>query len=545
MEYYDILFVILELALCVFLWKFSAYCDKYKSSKWKLLWLLPIFILAAIFLVSEADICLITAYIGTAVLMLGFFRDKVNFRRITAVIAAVCIALALPVCMTSKVYRRVDYVSQFEEMLAKAQKRYVLTKHKNIDWQALHDKYLPEFRQATKDRDAAANYIAWRKLCAEFHDGHFCYVAKEDVVNEADRRAWGKDHGLVIMSLADGRRVALNVDDSLEKLGIHQLTEITSWDGMTIEEADDKSDMKHMQSFADIDNEIFYTGVFAAGVGDGTVKVTFIADDGTEKSADLPVIGDYKDRAEACLKKINRSYPIANMEFEQIDSTTACLRICGMSYDSEASHSEDYTVMLRQLKSDLLEMKDSGVKDIIIDIRGNNGGEGGVVKTIATVFSPEGRYFYANNPLWDNEKKEYVLDENGDYIIDSAEEYDGLGLLDGGKIVILVNASSVSAADHLTKVMSQFDNVTVMGFTEPNGSAQGISGIYGDDCLLTVSSSAILDRDGSIFIDSGADRQSGDDLDIKVPFDETAVHELFDEDKDYLLDKAMAVIANN
>ena len=296
MEYYDILFVIFELALCAFLWKFSEYCDKYKSSKWKLVWLAPVVLLAAVSLVSEPDICLISAYIGVAVLVMGFFRDKVSFRRITAVIAAVCIVLALPVCMTSKVYRRVDYVSDFESIFKEARKRYVLTKHKNINWQELHDKYLPEFRQATKDRDAAANYIAWNKLCAEFHDGHVGYSAKEDVVDEAEIRAWGKDHGLVIMTLADGRRVALNVDESLEKYGIHQLTEIISWDGMTIEEADDKSVMKHMQSFADIDNEIFYTGVFAAGVGEGDVEVTFIADDGTEKTAELHAIGNYKDR---------------------------------------------------------------------------------------------------------------------------------------------------------------------------------------------------------------------------------------------------------
>ena len=78
-----------------------------------------------------------------------------------------------------------------------------------------------------------------------------------------------------------------------------------------------------------------------------------------------------------------------------------------------------------------------------------------------------------------------------------------------------------------------------MGFTEPNGSAQGVSSINSESGMLILSSSAILDKDGSIFVDSDESRQSGDDLDIRIPFDETAVHEIFDEDNDYIMDKAM------
>lgn len=539
MEYLDIVLVMIELALCVFLWKFSDYCERVRSSKWKLVWLAPLALWFIIAFIVGLDKCLISAYVGIIILALGFFREKLDFRRIISVIAAVCIVLAVPVCLLSKAYRRVDYAAEFEELFEKAEKRYVLTKHKNIDWKALHDKYLPEFRKATKDRDEVGNYITWGKLCAEFYDGHVTYAAKEKVSDEACRKAWGNDYGLVVMALADGRYVALNVDDSLKNQGIHQLTEITSWDGMTFEEADSKSVMRQMKGYADIDNEKFYSGLFAAGVGGDSVKVTFIADDGSEKTAELPKIGDYQDRAESYLKKLNQSTPIANMTFTKLDDETACLKMCGMEYDSEASSSEDYTMMKRHLKNDLLDLRNEGVKNLVLDIRGNFGGEGGVVTTIASLLAPEGKHLYANNPLWDDKNKCYVLDEEGNYIVDDAVEFEGMDLLNGGKIIILVNSASVSAADHLTKVMSQFDNVTVMGFTEPNGSAQGVSSINSESGMLILSSSAILDKDGSIFVDSDESRQSGDDLDIRIPFDETAVHEIFDEDNDYIMDKAM------
>ena len=53
----------------------------------------------------------------------------------------------------------------------------------------------------------------------------------------------------------------------------------------------------------------------------------------------------------------------------------------------------------------------------------------------------------------------------------------------------------------------------------------------------------MLDRDGSIFIDAGTDKHSTDDIDIKVPFDDKAIHAIFDEDKDYLLDLALERLA--
>ena len=63
-----------------------------------------------------------------------------------------------------------------------------------------------------------------------------------------------------------------------------------------------------------------------------------------------------------------------------------------------------------------------------------------------------------------------------------------------------------------------------------------------DEELEDLFSVVILDENGGIFIDSGEDRQSGDDLDIRVPFDEEAVHQLFEDDKDYLLEKAKELL---
>ena len=87
------------------------------------------------------------------------------------------------------------------------------------------------------------------------------------------------------------------------------------------------------------------------------------------------------------------------------------------------------------------------------------------------------------------------------------------------------------------KVLGQFENVTVAGFTETNGSAQGVGGVNLSCGSLSISGSLILDEDGDIFIDSGTDRQSGNRLEITVPFDKQAVRSLFDDGKDYLIEQ--------
>ena len=100
----------------------------------------------------------------------------------------------------------------------------------------------------------------------------------------------------------------------------------------------------------------------------------------------------------------------------------------------------------------------------------------------------------------------------------------------------MVNRETISAGDHLVKLLSEYDNVKIAGFTPSNGSAQGVRGISLGYGQLTFSAVPCLNEDGSIFIDSDASRVSDMPLDLKIPFDENAVKALFDEGKDYIME---------
>ncbi len=90
--------------------------------------------------------------------------------------------------------------------------------------------------------------------------------------------------------------------------------------------------------------------------------------------------------------------------------------------------------------------------------------------------------------------------------------------------------------------MQGMEGVTFMGFTRPNGSAQGVGEQPLESGDLYFPSVLLLDQNGEVFIDAGTDRNSSDDIDIRITFDEDAVKALFDDGEDYVLEEALRLM---
>lgn len=546
MEKFDITLIALGIVFSIGGIITAVQAEKIRSCKWRLYYLAPLLTGIICAAAGGFDICMISAYIGMIILLAGLFKPEKKVRMISSVTAAVLVITALPVCMFSGKYHYINYEQDFEKGFAKLKAHYVLSEDKEINWEELHDKYLPRFRSAATNNDAAENYTAWTQMCAQFNDLHVCFSADEEVVKEAEEKAAGNDFGLVIATLSDGRTVAIQTDDTLKSKGIHDGTEIISWNGKKPSEADKDSDYYYMKPFADIDNKRFYEGWFAAGTGGDTAEVVYIDDDGNEQAITLSSLGrPYIDRYKDAYNKVSDGLEAGHMSFTKLNDTTACLRIKMMKYDSASENKDDHSNMKNEIRDSVLQLKEEGIKDIIIDIRCNSGGSGDMVLNIAELFAPEGEHYYVTDAYWDKETQSYVKQQDGTYKTDGDIMYSGENILgDDGRIVLLVCDQSVSASDHLTHVLNDLDNVTVIGFTEPSGSAQGCSMLSLESGMMTYSSSLMLNRDGSIFIDSGTDMQSGNGVDIKVPFDEKAINEIFAENKDYLMDYALEYLSN-
>ncbi len=542
----DILLIAFQLLCCVFLFILAGIAEKFMNSKWRLFYILPSVVCLSMMAYAGFEKSLIGVYIGSALLLVGLFRPKKLPRRI---VSAVSTFLAVSGLVTSNVnpsYRSADYLADFKKGFSAMKERYILAEHKGIDWNALYDKYEPMFAEAAEFHDTEQNFLAWTKFCAEFHDAHTSFNPKDySLAEQVIRNHSGKDYGLVLLSYTDGRTVAVNVDESLNELGIHNGTVVTSWNGMSPEDANKLSECYELNTFPDDDNAYFYRTMWAAGTGGmGKAEVTFIDDNGTEQTVSLSSMGKYSDRLEDALDTLNQGIKAANVSWNEVNDTTACLRIKMMMFDGQSFHNDDYTSMKDELRKKVLELKQQGIEDIVIDIRSNGGGSGTLIMSIAELFAPEGEHYYCNDGVWDSQRHCYKKSDDGKFLLGEKHAFMGENLLGDGHIVLLVNSASVSAADHMTKVMNDIQNVTVLGLTEHCGSAQGVSSIELESGMVSISAALMLDSDGSIFIDSGADGQSGNTLDIQVPFDETAVKSLYDDNEDYLMKKAEEFLAN-
>lgn len=548
MELFDIYIIAEVVILSAALWFVAGYAEKVVTQRWRILYFLPF--LLCIFLTAGIgfEISMLGAYIAAALPLAGFVRDSKKVRRICCIAACGLSLTALPVCLLNGNYRAFDYTKDFETGFTAMRNRYVLSEYKDVEWDSLYREYRPKFAAAEDDIDA---YIAWSEFCAEFHDGHVGYVPETKTEEEEDAfkesvfmRLGANDYGLCLLTDSEGRAAAVNVDESLSSLGIKNGTIITAWDGKDVFEAAKESPLFRILSFPDKDNELFYLPACAAGFGGESVTVSFLDDSGKERSAQLPLLGGYYKRFKSALETVKQGYPAANFGWEELSDSTVLLRIKLMSFDKSSSRTEDYSDMKSQLKSVCEEQLANGKTNLVIDLRGNGGGSGQLVKALGETFAPVGTHFYCCDGVWDSEEMRYLYDEESKTYPTSVENtFVGEDCWRGNQIVVLVNSDSVSAADHLNMILQGKDNITIMGFTESTGSAQGVGSMGLTRGILSFSGSLVLNRDGTPFVDAGTDRESGNDIDIRVPLDEAAITALYDRGEDYLLEKAMEYLS--
>ncbi len=540
----DIILIAIVLVLNIGLFILAGIAEKFVTSKWRVCYAVPAVICLVIVTFTGFEPAMLGAYIGALLPLAGYLKDSKPVRRAASILSAAAALVSFVLCSNWAGYRAADYADDFKTAFTSMKQHYILAEHKGINWDELYAEYLPKFEAATKNHSETENYKAWLEFSSEFRDGHVGYVPDgnyEALAEKLYNEIFGNDYGLSVMTLADGTNVAVNVDESLKAIGISNGTIITAWDGKNPADLGAELTKYSNMVFADKDNEMFYRAVYGSGVGSDTVTVAYLDKNGNEQSAVLPKLGSYySGRMKSTLEIINGGIDTGHLMWTDINDKTVALRLKLMMFDSDSMKSDNMDRFKTSVLMKIEELQqNTQVENIILDMRDNMGGSGSMVQALAEIFTPAGEHYYCTDGLWDAENKCYATDpETGKYLEGTKNFYTGEGIWKG-QVIILVNANSVSAGDHTVVVMDEFDNITVMGFTEPNGSAQGIGGVYLDNGMFQFSSALLLDENGDISVDSGVDFESGDDVEIKIPFDSEAVTALFDNNEDYLLNKAL------
>lgn len=565
----------------------SVISGKYVSEKFKFFYVIPFFVTIFMIIKYGFDAGYLGVYISSLIIVAGLFTDKEVFKRILAACCITAVILSI-VFNNLSADKRINYEEDFEKAYAVMKEHYVLTNEKGIDWDELYDRYQPVFAKIDETQDAKENYKAWMQFTREFYDGHTSYMLNDtDDQLKIMMESYGNDYGLSIARLTSGEFAAINVEgysnsysvdsdeedlmglyrfknkyrsdaadenkEVLKNAGIKNGTVITKWNGREIDEYYDEIKY-YITSFPVRENEEFYMPMYVAGIGENSeygdyneneAVLSYLDDNGEEKEIRLKSLGSYMPRLYDTLSKINSGVKITNLSWENVNDETMLLRIRQMAYDTLSyGDPEMYKDMTDQLRKEVISLKENGYKNIIFDMRANEGGDPFFVQSIAGLFAPEGEHINIYSSKINEKTASFERGEDGRYKMSEALTYEGEDLWHDGNIILLVNAECVSAGDDMTYIMGEYPNVKVVGFTRTNSSCQAVSGIKMEIGQLSFSAVPNVDENGDIIIDTFTDRVGRTPFDEKIPFDQAAISSIFDNGEDYQLQFAAKAFEN-
>ncbi len=443
-------------------------------------------------------------------------------------------------------YSHQSWTDSFISTVHAMEEEYPLSDWKGIDYDALLEEFVPRIQEAERSNDLDAYGIALLDYCTRFYDDHIeLSAANVQTAESISRKLRGNDYGLSLITMDNGDAVAICVEpeSEAEANGIHAGTIITHWDGVPVEEA--KCSLAIPLRPPVQENEEPQRTILLAGMGGDSVSVTFIADNGEQKTVTLNRIGDYMTR---CMEASNRFCHVVekdeNFSYKMISDSCGYLRI----------HSEDlsslkviYSVftgkapfITNKVDKILKELQSKGMTHLIIDIRNNTGGLTQVSAAVASLFTEE-TFIYS----WGYCTK----DDNG-----QIHKNEPLVVPQNGKwkdlpVVVLVNQNTVSSGDIMADLLSSFSNVTLMGMTPSTGSGQTIGGfsVLADGYFSIFYPVQLdMDKDNNPTIDTDTSRETRIPLEVEIPINEVAIEKIFGADQqDYELEYAVDWLRNN
>ena len=593
----DIIFTIIEIILMVIIFAAAKFSEKRPNNKWRLLYAAPVFFVILLVTFSGFDVHHIGLYVAAVLQLAALFTEKVRNKQVLAVCSGVIILLTLAVISILPTYHREQYYSDFENIYTTMKEHYVLTIEKGIDWDELYRRYEPKFRKVDENQDYIENYKLWQQFTGEFYDGHVGYMGYSDgLLQAAVCLSYGNDYGLSLARLNTGEYVAINVegydnsysidsndeddfgfytvknnykpdsagDDrlTLKNAGIKNGTVITKWNGRPVEEYFDDVNY-YLHQYPVKENEEFYLPIYVAGIGKNMdygvtyvsgneckdkagneitsnteVDITYIDDQGEEKSVTINSLGIYAPRMFDTFMKMDDGVNITNLDWKELNKDTYMIRISEMAYDQKTYTGTDFTEMTDELRDKVLALKEAGVKNLVFDLRSNGGGSPYFVEGIAKLFAPCGEHLTYYNAVINEKTASYERKADGKYEMGVPSSYEGEDLWHDGKIILLVNAMTVSAGDDMTYMMGDFPNVEVMGFTRTNSSCQAVTSYRGKEGSISFSAVPNLLPNGEVAIDTYTDHVGRTPFDHEIPFTKEAIEAIFDKGEDYLLNYA-------
>lgn len=341
-------------------------------------------------------------------------------------------------------YSDLSYGESFEALFEKASREYPFTEEKDIDWQALYDEFAPRVAGA---RNADEFYRAVRDFTWSIPDGHVGVSTFNPQVFLEDS---GGGFGLVLARLSDGRVIATDVlpDTPGERAGIQRGAEILTWGDQPVSAA--------------IDQVVPYFGPYSTDHTRRVSQVNFLNRVPPRTQVDIsfqnPGAGQPQQAnltAEVEYESLFRTIPAFNQDQLSLPVEARVLAESGLGYIQVNTFSDDYQLMASLWERHIEGLIDNQVPGLIIDLRANGGGSGGLALDFAGYFFDEeltlARQSYYNERL------------GGFEYVDIPSRIKPAPLLYEGPVAVLVSPDCVSACEGFAHALSQGGRSIVVG----------------------------------------------------------------------------------
>ena len=387
---------------------------------------------------------------------------------IIAMIAAVLLVMLQKDKMPEEDYSRLTWTQAFTKLNETLSHQYAFTEWKDIRWQELYGKYLPQIEASQADDSFESYYTALRAYINEIPDGHI----KMSSITDIDDKYIGGGFGFAAARLDDGRVIVtwLDTSGSTKASGMQVGDEIILWNGLPVTEAASAVSTIFASNSATHENlkqkQIAYLVRAPIGteveltLSDSRYVVLTAYDDNKlslKKIYPLIVVSEDKlmEIRDIILGIDNPNpKPGGVVETEIMDGNILYIKLWGL-FDLDLNKTGKPVSTLGLLREAVAYANESQCAGMILDIRNNVGGLDEMVAEILGLF-------YAEKTFYEYQK--YDSDDMPAlYIEPEPQRFDG-------NIIALINSQCISSGEGVALGINNLPNGETLGFYGTNGS---------------------------------------------------------------------------
>ncbi len=441
---------------------------------------------------------------------------------------------------------RQSWTKAFDQMNNILAQRYGFTEWKQLDWDALHAEFAPRIAAAEEANDRDAYHVALREYLFSIPDGHIIFEGDEMGLW---RESIGGGFGLALIELDDGRVIAhiLEKGGPAEGAGMVWGTEILEWDGAAVSEAIGEVSpiwvalppatqegrrfaQQNLLTRAPVGTEVTLS-FRNPGEDESQTAMLTAVDDGLEPLYQSLGLEASRRMRQGMGEDVDGSTFGKPPEYEILPEGYGYIRVYHVVLQEG---DPDFVAIVEQAVTEFVAQD---VPGIIIDVRGNPGGNDTLVpEMIGYFFTEPDFYEYMHFHNWQTGLG--FFDMARPLTIEPKEPHYG------GPVAVLIDQYTLSSGEGFPLLAQRL----------PQGQVVGVYGTYGSFGMccanmnlpggfrLMYPSGQSQDVSHGVQLDSDHSLQGGVVPDVRVPLTRETVYAMFVEKEDVVLQYAIEAL---